>query len=194
MAEDGRPAHRNVRTLGYVRTLRPHQQFKQPFRQPIPRFKRSPHPLTSSTPCVPTRRPLRSTSRLRPHPRRPRPRKTPANSQPAWHRNPAPAVRHNCRTPNQIESFSPVGPASSRKRAIRYRSSTELAFAFASACHHQRLVPPAEQMPKLPVPQVEPRRVRPQKPPHSRLDGRQPTARLRRLCLPTRPPPPSAHQ
>ena len=104
-------------------------------------------------------KPLRPTSRLRPHPRRPRPRKTPANSQPAWQRNPAPAVRHHCRTPNQIESFSPVGPASSRKRAIRYRSSTGLAFAFGSACHHQPLVPPAEQMPKLPMPAVKPRRV-----------------------------------
>ena len=92
-------------------------------------------------------------------PRRPRPRKAPANSQPARHRNPAPAVRHHCRTPNPIESFSPVGPASSRKRAIRYRSSTGLAFAFGSACHHQPLVPPAEQMPKLPMLAVKPRRV-----------------------------------
>ena len=79
-----------------------------------------------------TEKPLRPTSLLRPHPRRPRPRKTPVNSQPAWHRYPAPAVRHNCRTPNPIESFSPVGPASSRKRAIRYRSSTGPSFAFGS--------------------------------------------------------------
>ena len=76
-----------------------------------------------------------------------------------WRLPPAPAVRHHCRTPNPIESFSPVGPASSRKRAIRYRSSTGLAFAFGSACHHQPLVPPAEQMPKLPMPAVKPRRV-----------------------------------
>jgi DNA-binding transcriptional LysR family regulator len=48
------------------------------------------------------------------------PPKTPANSQPAWHRNPAPAVRHHCRTPNPIESFSPVGPASSRQNYILY--------------------------------------------------------------------------
>ena len=123
-----------------------------------------------------TEKPLRPTSRLRPHPRRPRPRKTPANSQPAWQRNPAPAVRHHCRTPNQIESFSPVGPASSRKRAIRYRSSTGLAFAFGSACHHQRLVSPVEQMPKHPVPAVEPRHVRTQNPPHPRHQ-----IRLRRL-------------
>ena len=51
-----------------------------------------------------------------------------------WRLPPAPAVRHHCRTPNPIESFSPVGPASSRKRAIRYRSSTELVFAFEPAC------------------------------------------------------------
>ena len=62
------------------------------------------------------------------------PPKTPANSEPAWHRNPAPAVRHHCRTPHPIEGFSPVGPASSRKRVIRYRSSTELVFAFEPAC------------------------------------------------------------
>jgi len=66
------------------------------------------------------------------------PPKTPANSEPAWHRNPAPAVRHHCRTPHPIEGFSPVGPASSRKRAIRYRSSTELAFAFEPPPRHPR--------------------------------------------------------
>jgi len=66
------------------------------------------------------------------------PRKTPANSQPAWHSNPAPAVRHICRLPNHNKIFSPVGPASSRKRAIRYRSSTKLAFAFEPACHRHR--------------------------------------------------------
>jgi len=41
------------------------------------------------------------------------PPKTPPNSRPTWRLPPAPAVRHHCRTPNPIESFSPVGPASS---------------------------------------------------------------------------------
>jgi len=81
-----------------------------------------------------------------------------------WRLPPAPAVRHHCRTPHPIESFSPVGPASSRKRAIRYRSSTGPSFALGSACHHHRIVPPAEQMAKLPTPAVKPRRVIPQTP------------------------------
>jgi len=33
---------------------------------------------------------------------------TPPNSQPAWHRTPAPAARHHCRKPNQIIIFSPI--------------------------------------------------------------------------------------
>jgi REP element-mobilizing transposase RayT len=44
------------------------------------------------------------------------PPKTHPNFQPAWHRTPAPAARHRCRTPNQNKIFSPVGPASSGKR------------------------------------------------------------------------------
>jgi len=85
-----------------------------------------------------------------------------------WRLPPAPAVRHHCRTPNPIESFSPVGPASSRKRAIRYRSSTGPSFAFGSACHHQCLVPTGKQMPALLVPDIEPLGVNTQKPFHPR--------------------------
>ena len=39
---------------------------------------------------------------------------TPPNSQPAWHRTPAPAARHHCRKPNQIIIFSPIRAGISR--------------------------------------------------------------------------------
>ena len=66
------------------------------------------------------------------------PPKTPPNCRPAWHPNPALEARHHCRTSNPIESFSPVGPASSGKHASRYRSSTGPSFAFGSASLAQR--------------------------------------------------------
>jgi len=71
-----------------------------------------------------------------PHTSHTTPRKPPSNFQPARHRTPAPAARNICRTPTQIKIFSPVGPASSGKRAIRYGSSTGLAFVVGCAFDH----------------------------------------------------------